>query len=203
MQIISQTYRVYPNEKQKQVINQWLGNARAVWNMMLAENIEHYKKTKNFVFEFEMNKKLPILKRQEETEWLKKSPSQTLQQKCQDLDTAIKRSIKDGFGFPNFKSKHLDQSGIRFPQYWNIKRNKLNLPKLGGIKIVKHRHIDGKSGQLTLKRDRAGAYFVTICYEIKEFDEPVKEIKNPVGIDVGINKFAVLSDEQKLKIRNS
>lgn len=194
MQIISQSYRIYPNEKQKQTINQWLGNARAVWNIMLRMNIEHYQETKKFVFEFEMNKKLPILKRQEKTEWLKKSPSQTLQQKCQDLDTAIKRSIKDGFGFPNFKSKHSDESGIRFPQYWNIKKNKLNLPKLSGIKIVKHRNISGKTGQLTLKRDRAGAYFVTICYEVEEFKAPAKEIKNSVGIDVGLSKFATLSD---------
>lgn len=194
---IQQTYRIYPNTEQQKVINQWLGNARYLWNYMLNQNIEQYKANKTFNSEYGMHSLIPNLKK--ELDWLKLSPSQTLQQKCQDLRRALPNSVNKAInrGFPKFKAKHKDTSGIRFPQGWHLNGNRLNLPKLKGIKIKLHREIEGKARYLTLKRDSVGSYFVSILYDVPNI-EPI-EIKSSVGIDVGLKEFAVMSDGEIIK----
>lgn len=162
---------------------------------MLNLNITQYQNDNTFNSEYGMNSLIPKLKK--ELDWLKLSPSQTLQQKCQDLRTALPNSTNKAInrGFPRFKSKHRDTSGIRFPQGWHLNGNRLNLPKLKGIKIKHHRVIEGKSGYLTLKRDPAGSYFVSILYDVPDA-KLITNIESSVGIDVGLKEFAVTSDSE-------
>ncbi len=193
---ISQKYRIYPNQNQSSILNQWLGQGRFVWNYMLNLNKEIYEQEKKFVFVYGMNNLLPDLKKTSETSFLKEIPSQCLQQKCSDLDKALKQSsrkAKNKKGFPKFKSKKLDESGIRFPTF-NFEGNRIILPKMvGGIKIKLHRPLLGKKGSLTLTKDKLGSYFVSILVAIDE-PEPINEIKNSIGVDVGLKSFAVTSD---------
>lgn len=194
MQVINYKFRIYPNREQEQKLNQFLGSARWLWNYFLAMNIEQYKETKKFIFSGEMQSKLPEMKKTEELEWLKEAPSQMAQQKLQDLDLALKNCFRHGRGFPKFKSKRTDCSGIRFPQGWNIKENKLSIPKVKGIKIKVHREILGKPTLLTVKKTRTGKWFVSICSKVENLLAAPKEIQNIVGIDVGIKHFAITSD---------
>ena len=121
---IRQEFRLYPNKYQKSRLSGWIGCARKVWNIMLAKNIEQYETNKKFIFAYDMNSMLPIIKKDTETSYLKDCPSQVLQQKCQDLDTALKNTFKHKRGFPKFKSKKKDMSGIRFPQGLSTKMEK-------------------------------------------------------------------------------
>lgn len=195
---ISQKYRIYPNQNQAIILNQWLGQGRFVWNQMLALNIKTYDQEQKFVFGYDMNNLLPDLKKAPETEFLKEIPSQCLQQKCSDLDKALKQSsrkAKNKKGFPNFKSKKIDESGIRFPSF-KFEGNRIILPKMvGGIKIKLHRPLLGKKGSLTLTKDKLGRYFISILVTIDE-SEPVTEINNSIGIDIGLKSFAVTSDSE-------
>ena len=196
---IRQNYRIYPNKEQSATLNQWLGQARFIWNYMLSKNIESYNDTKNFIFKYNMNNMLPELKDSVDYNWLKEIPSQCLQQKCQDLDTALKSSFKSKTnrkGFPKFKSKKIDESGIRFPSF-KFEGNRIVLPKMkSGIKIKLHRELLGKKGSLTLSKDKIGNYFVSILVEISDdyFSKPITEIKSAIGIDVGLKEFAITSD---------
>ena len=75
---------------------------------MLELNIKLYQETGKFIFAYDMNKMLPAMKKQNDTLWLKEAPAQGLQQKCQDLDTALKAAFKSSEnrrGFPKFKSR--------------------------------------------------------------------------------------------------
>ena len=193
---ISQKYRIYPNQKQSSILNQWLGQGRFVWNHMLDLNIKTYKEEQRFVFVYGMNNLLPDLKKTPETSFLKEIPSQCLQQKCSDLDKALKQSsrkAKNKKGFPKFKAKKLDESGIRFPTF-KFEGDRIILPKMvGGIKIKLHRPLLGKKGSLTLTKDKLGRYFVSILVAIDD-PEPINEINNAIGIDVGLKSFAVTSD---------
>lgn len=195
---ISQKYRIYPNQNQAIILNQWLGQGRFVWNQMLALNIKTYDQEQKFVFGYDMNNLLPDLKKAPETEFLKEIPSQCLQQKCSDLDKALKQSSrkdKNRKGFPKFKSKKIDESGIRFPSF-KFEGNRIILPKMvGGIKIKLHRPLLGKKGSLTLTKDKLGRYFISILVTIDE-SEPVTEINNSIGIDIGLKSFAVTSDSE-------
>ena len=198
MQYIRQTYRLYPNKEQAETINQWIGNCRWLWNHMLSKNIEHHDKTGKFVFAYEMSNMLPELK--SEIEWLGLAPSQGLQQKCQDLDTAMKRCFKKTSRFPKFKSKFSDTSGIRLPAGWKFNgKNRINFPKLKGVRVKKHVEVEGKAGALTIKRDRVGDYWVSILYQVADHMPPVKNVEKIVGIDLGLKEFAVTSDCEIIK----
>jgi putative transposase len=151
MEYLRQNYRIYPNKTQAAILNQWIGSGRFLWNHMLAKNIESYNQEKKFIFKFEMNNLLPELKK--EYLWLKDAPSQALQQKCQDLDIALKRCFRKQSQFPKFKAKNKDTSGINIPQHWTISDNKLYLPKIKTpIKVVIDRELLGKPGSLISKK---------------------------------------------------
>jgi putative transposase len=160
---------------------------------MLTKNIETYQETKKFIFEIDMNNLLPGLKRQEETSWLKEIPAQCLQQKCQDLSQALKQSFKTNKskkGFPKFKSKKTDESGIRFPSF-KFEGDRIKLPKMSqGIKIKLHRDLLGKKSSVTIFRDKTGVFWASILVSIDDV-VPTNTISNVVGIDVGLKEFAV------------
>lgn len=202
---IRQTYRIYPTTKQAEIFSQWLGCARKVWNLFLAKNIKKYENEKVFIFSDDMQLELTQIKKDADLSYLKQCPSQALQQKCQDLDTALNRAIKHTSGFPKFKARKKDKSGIRFPQSWKIENNKLYLPKLKtGVKIVEHRQIQGKPTSLTLSRDKAGDFWVSIVYNTYDnyCQSPITEINTAVGIDVGIKEFAITSNGEIFKNNN-
>lgn len=168
---------------------------------MLNLNITEYNENKKFIFKYDMNNLLPSMKKQEGTSWLKEIPSQCLQQKCQDLDTAIKLSFKSNTnknGFPKFKSRKTDESGIRFPEFI-IQNNKIVLPKMKlGIKITFYRELLGEARSLTIKKDKTGCYYASITVKIPDV-EIVKEIKSVVGIDLGLKDFAMTSDSEVIE----
>lgn len=194
---IRQNFRLYPNKAQSKQISQWMGQARYVWNKMLEKNIEEYDTNKKFVFAYSMNKLLTEWKKEEDKIWLKECPSQVLQQKCQDLDTALKNKFKYNNGFPKFKSKNTDKTGIRFPQGVTFSDSKIMLPKMkSGIKLVKHREFLGEPGAVTITCDAVGDFYASVLVKVSDdfFPELVKDIKNSVGIDVGLKTFVTLSD---------
>jgi putative transposase len=122
--------------------------------------------------------------------------SQVLQDVLHRLDKAyksfflrVKRHQKAGF--PRFKGRDRYDS-FTYPQLgFSLAGNRLQLSKIGNIKVKLHREIMGKVKTLTLRRD-AGCWYA--CFSV-EF-EPVSLPRNheAVGIDVGLSAFATLSD---------
>src|SRR5699024_6237288 len=103
------------------------------------------------------------------------------------------------------KNKYIDYNRITFPQldfkphmthcyYASFSEyGKLRLSKLGEIAINMHRTIDGPIKQLIIKR-QGNRWYAIFCVERQVL--PMDIDKNrAVGIDVGLNKYAVLSNE--------
>ena len=99
----SYKYRIYPNEKQKEIIAKTFGCCRFVYNKYLAEKIELYKTEKKNKSVFECSKNMAQLK--DELEWLTEVDSTALQSSLKDLDNAYKKFFKEHAGYPKFKSK--------------------------------------------------------------------------------------------------
>src|SRR5699024_1118154 len=75
---------------------------------------------------------------------------------------------------------------------------KLRLSKLGEIAINMHRAIDGPIKQLIIKR-QGNRWYAIFCVERQALPKAID--KNcAVGIDVGLNKYAVLSNEAEFEI---
>lgn len=184
-------YRCYPTKKQEQQLNRWLGCGRFVWNKMLAESLQRFEREGKYDLWVDMCNKLPKLKNKEETSFLKEIPAQCLQQKCIDLDKAIRMHWKSKFGAPKFKAKKLDTSGIRFTTT-KQKDSKIILSKHISLKIVIDRKLPSKLSSVTIKKNRAGQWFANCLCEI---EEPKSiEIKTGIGIDVGLSHFATMSN---------
>ncbi len=66
-------FRMYPNEKQKQIINQTIGNSRFIYNYFLDEKIKEYKETGKSKSAYEQIKCIPYLTTQ--YPWLKECDS--------------------------------------------------------------------------------------------------------------------------------
>lgn len=97
-------------------------------------------------------------------------------------------------GFPRFKSRdkynsimHIENNGS-----FSIEKDRLRVSKIGTMKIIQHRQMEGQIKTMTIKRE-AGEYYA-IFTTITEKVVPRLKDTNPVGIDVGLKAFAVLSD---------
>lgn len=186
------TIRLYPNKIQQKTLNMWFGHARYIWNKMLESNVKLYDRESKFLFAYDMINLLPSIK--QEHEWLKEIPAQALQQKCRDLDYALKQKINKNTGFPKFKSKNTDMSGIRFPQDWQINDNRISIPKLKNIKYRASNIPEGKLLSITIFKDKCGLFFGSILLDQKDTIAPVNKITSSIGVDIGISNLAALSN---------
>jgi len=188
-------YRLDPSLEQKQQLLQHAGNTRFLWNQWLFKNIEYYKEEKKFIFSHEMIISLPKLK--EEFEFLKLSGSQSLQTVGRQLDSALRDSFKKTKGFPRFKKKALERDSFHCPQGWKQTKKYIKIPKIGSIRWIKHRPLQGQAKSITITQDGNQWYCSVLC-EV-EVKEKRKKKKNIIGIDVGLKDFAVLSDGEVIK----
>ncbi|GAA0370886.1 IS200/IS605 family element RNA-guided endonuclease TnpB [Alkalibacterium iburiense] len=138
---------------------------------------------------------LPVLKKQEETNWLKEVDSIALQSSLRNLSDSFDRFFKKQTQHPRFKSKNNPvQSYTTKSTNKNVALvgNKLKLPKLGLVRFAKSREVEGRIISATIRRNGTGKYFVSLLVETGV--EPIKKTGSSVGIDVGLKEFAVLSD---------
>lgn len=162
---------------------------------MLELNKARYEAEHKFVFKNDMVASLPALKKQHP--WLSDLPSQALQQRCWDLDTAMKRCFKAGFGFPRFKRKDDETDTFRLSQtneHIKITRDAIKIPKLGWIKWKRHRPIKGRLISITVKQEGEHWFVICLC-DMGEVAAQISVCEDDItGIDLGLSHFAVTSD---------
>ena len=183
-------FRLYPNREQKEYFAKCFGCTRFIYNQMLADKIEYYKKTG------EMLNNTPA-QYKKEYPWLKEVDSLALANAQINLNKAYRNFFRDkSVGFPKFKSKKKNrhsyttnnQNGTIY-----IEDKYIKLPKLKTkVKIVQHRQFDGEIKSCTISKTPTNKYYISILV-----DENIKQLpksNNKVGIDLGIKDFAITSD---------
>lgn len=184
-------FRLKPTMAQAALLRRFVGCSRFVWNAVLAYNeLRHERDEKRLSYKA-MCEYLVALKG--EHAFLREVHSQPLQQTLKDLAMAYQRAFdpKLAARFPRFKKRGRLQ-GIRFPQGFVIDGGGVYLPKIGWLGFRKSREIEGMPKNATLSCD-GEHWYVTIQTE-REVDEPVHASEATVGIDLGVARFAALSD---------
>lgn len=185
-------FRIYPNKTQEDLFNKTFGCVRFIWNSMVAEFNDHKEGDKrDFKSSTEYRK---------EHEWMKEVSASPLQQKQRDFiefkNQFFSKKRKKTVGRPNFKKK-FDKQSYRLPnQKFKLFENKIQLEKIGKVSIVADREIpeDAKFLSVTISRNKVGQHFASIL--VVEVIKVLKKTGKTIGIDVGLSKFFVTSDNE-------
>ena len=197
-------FELMPNGEQQRAMRRFAGSCRFVYNKALAMQKENREAGNKFIGYVPMAANLPIWKRETGQEWLKDAPSQALQHALKDLEKAYKNSFAKRANFPRFKRKG---SGDRFrypePKQINLDQDnsRILLPKLGWLRYRNSRKVLGEVRNATVSQS-GGKWFVSIQTE-REIEPPLPTATSAIGIDVGIARFATMSDENYIAPLNS
>lgn len=179
-------------------MRRFAGCCRFVWNKALALEKETYENEgKRLGFSL-LCKFLRDWKKENAASFLSEAHSQILQQVLKDLDRAYKNFFEKRAGFPRFKKKGLHDA-FRYPQGFKLdeSNSRIFLPKIGWIRYRNSRKIEGTPKQVTVSLS-AGKWYVSIQTE-REVPEPVHPSQSVVGVDMGVARFATLSDGSCIK----
>jgi putative transposase len=188
--------RLYPTDDQKRALAKAFGSARWVWNYCLALNNETYKATGKGISGMDLKKQLPLLKKKEETAWLKETYSQCLQQAVLNLSQAFVNFFEKRAGYPRFKSRYGKQS-LQYPANVKIVDNAVKFPFLGEIKANLHRQFAGQLKTVTITKTKTDKYYASLLFEDDRPEAVVSSEGKAIGIDLGLTHFCITSDGSK------
>ena len=201
MQLLKYKYRIYPNNEQLSKLNQIAGAQRYIWNYYLDLNVMTYQSHNQFVFHYDMNKDLTMLKKT--TKWLKDMPSTSLQQTLGYLDKSLKASFNKNIassarGFPRFKNRKSNKSFTltMVNSNRNFKANGFYLPKVGTVKIKYHRSLPNDFKSCQVKQEADGWYLVLTTKKAKIMKRPKV---NACGIDLNSKEFVLFDGSIELR----
>ena len=133
-------YRIYPTDEQKSLLAKHFGHCRWMYNYALSRKISHYKQTSNTLSRYDIQAEIPVLKKQETTEWLKEVNSQSLQAVLIHLDAAYNKFFTKSGGFPKFKNSKSKQSfEISKNLTVDFTKSEIELPKFNHFYQVRER----------------------------------------------------------------
>ena len=193
-------YRLYPTKSQISQMEQTLELCRWVYNETLALRKKTWEQEQCSLSLYETNKLLTQWK-QERPE-LKQVFSQVLQNCQMRVDLAFKAFFRraragDDPGYPRFKGNGRYDS-FTYPQYgFKLDGEHLNLSKIGVLQVVLHRPIEGRIKTCTIRRSSTGKWYA--CFSVEYESSPAPQKETAVGIDVGLESFATLSNGEKIE----
>jgi len=198
--MITFKYRLHPSKSQRTKLMHTLELCRFVYNETLATRRSTWEQEHRTLSLYDTNKLLPTWK-QEHPE-LMGVYSQVLQNVQARVDLAFKaffRRSKAGEkpGYPRFRGVG-GYDSFTFTQFgFELPGNGLFLSKIGVVKVVLHRPIQGRIKTLTIRRDAVGNWYACFACEVQGEHLPMSDLA--IGIDMGLESFATLSNGVKVE----
>lgn len=191
----SYKYRIYPTKEQAELINKTIGCCRQVYNTLLADCIKQYEDTgKSKVDSYK-----PIRDR---FDYMKEVDAQALNYSRYFLNEAFQNFFKSmkgsrkgrRVGYPKFHRKSSEGSYTTYGSGVRLEDGKMRLPKVGLVRVVRHRKFEGTIKHVTISRTPAYKYYISLCTNIGEEYVPSIKERRVVGIDMSYKELAVYSD---------
>lgn len=175
--------RIYPNAEQRVQIEKTIGCSRFIYNCMLADKMEHYKKEKKMLRNTPASYK-------KEYPWLKEVDSLALANVQLHLESAFHKFFREpSAGFPRFKSKKSSRKSYTTNVVNGnifLEGKYLKLPKMTAVRMKLHRPISEKwkLKSVTVSREPSGKYFASLT---ESFDAVCVEDLNLKGMAGGLH----------------
>jgi putative transposase len=204
-------YRAYCNVTTETNLKRWMKICKYVWNCSLELKEMLYKQWRvsmpirsalNHGIEG-INSQLAQAKKESELQWIAEVNSEVLLNLTDRLAKAYDaffRRVKEGAGesgYPHFKR---EVTSLTFGKSgWKLKDNKLELSKVGRLKIKLHRPIQGDIKTVTVSQDALKHWYV--CFSCDNVPEVIIENRKAiVGIDMNVSNF--LTDSENNVVDN-
>ena len=193
-------FRVYPSVKQQAQIGRWQHALRFLWNLANEQRLLGLAKPRDerkFYTSFDQINELTGLRA--ELPWLADVPRNVCAQLLVELDKAWQRCFKRLDRQPRWKRKGLDRITLcePHPKAWRLSDHGLHFPKLGSMRAVQHRPLEGIPKTCTLVRE-VDQWFVAISCEI-DAPVPAPRADPVVALDRGVILLVADSDGKKIK----
>jgi len=204
-------FRLYPNKKQSELIHKTIGCSRFVANFVIVQQkkeeqywiITNELVQQGFLSENNYKTKFfnkvqsikDIVQLKKNYVWLKEVDSIALQASVENVADAYSRYYKKQSEKPKFKSKKNPvQSYTTKSTNGNIKilNRHIQLPKIGLVRFANSREVVGTVKRATISKASSGKYFISLLVETEV--QKLPKTGSATGIDVGLTKFATLSD---------
>jgi putative transposase len=189
-------YRLYPTGNQAQALGDQLGEACRLYNAALQERRAAYRYAGISLSYYDQAAQLKEIRAEDACGLVNFSCSQDVLRRVDTTFKAFFGRVQRGEtpGYPRFKPRSRYDS-MTFPSYGDGTRlrdnGKLYVQGVGEIKVKLHRPIAGRIKTVTVKRE-AGRWYV--CFSVEVVAVADTQLYEDIGIDVGLESFAVLSD---------
>jgi putative transposase len=187
-------YRIFPTTAQRTRLENTLEQCCLLYNAGLEQRRTAYQRQHVSLSKARQQAELPALKAA--YPGFSDVYSQVLQEVLARLDKACHaffRRVKTGGkpGYPRFRGKGRYDS-FTYPQLgFGLKDGRVQLSKIGAVKIKMHRAIKGQVKTLTIRRTATGKWFA--CFAVEHDPVGTEPSSASVGVDVGLHHFATLS----------
>jgi putative transposase len=186
--------RFNPTPVQVRVLARTFGAACYIYNWALRLRTDAYYERQERVRYADTSAALTALKRDPETVWLNEVSSVPPQQALRHLDRAFRNFFEGRARYPTFRKK----GGPQAAEYttsafrWDPMTRTLMLAKMGtplAIRWSRALPADPQLSTVTVSRDTAGRYFVSLLVE--EEIAPLPPVEARVGLDLGLHDTVV------------
>lgn len=196
-----------PNNKQNTKLFESAGVARFAYNWAVAKQQEIYEDGGKFLSNEDLRKEFTKLKQTEEYKWLNNYSNDITKQAIKDACDSFIKFFRGEAKYPRFKSRkmskpsfYVDTDKIQFNET-HVKLEKLttsrkkNKQELNWIRLCEHGRIPyGKDAKYINPRVTFDGVNWWISVSIEYLDDTELPTNEGIGIDLGIEKLAVLSD---------
>jgi putative transposase len=188
-------YRAYLTPAQVARADRWSDALRFLWNLALEQHhIGHARCLDERRYPTAFDQSYEVTQLRAELPWLADVPRNMCDKALADLDKAWQRCFLKINKAPRWKRKGVDAFNLHAfdPALWRLKGNLLRFTKLGELRVVVHRPLEGKPKSCTLVRE-GDQWFASIICEVT-IPDPTPRAEPIVAIDRGIINFAATSD---------
>ena len=190
-------FRFYPTHEQAHGLACVFGSVRYVYNWALRLRTDAWHRGEKINYN-QSSAALTVLKKKSDHDWLNEISSVPTQQSLRHLQVAYQNFFEKRAEYPTFKKK----SGKQLAEYtssafkWDAGNRNLSLAKMGRLNVRWSRTFKSVPTTVTVEKDAAGRYFVSLCLE--ETIQPLPKTGESIGVDLGINRLATLSNGQRI-----
>ena len=192
---LSYKYRLKPSAEQVTTLEKQLRLCRWAYNTLLEHSFNERKAGRGTPTHEALTYLIPAMKA------MKSELSNVFSQVLQNVAKRVRSGFEGYWArkraglkahLPRFRGEDRYDS-LTYPQFgFRLKDGVLYLSKIGDVRIVQHRPIEGKVKTLTVTRSRAGKWYAVFSCEVEA--KPIQNRLPAVGVDFGLNSLVALSD---------